>query len=137
YRLVEVRGREHETVGACSSRTGPVGDYAGYIQLTGQPDSNGRSLRNYIEAFKYDVAGNATEIHHVAGSSGGWTRTQTFSASSNRLVSSRAGCDEEKTFEYPHDARGNILAMPHLRHMIWDYAGTMREVELNTRSNGP
>jgi RHS repeat-associated protein len=137
YRLVVASGREHEALGACNYGTGTLGGHAGFIKLTNQPVTNGRALRNYTERYSYDVAGNITEVRHSAGAGGSWTRTQTYEPSSNRLATSDAGCTGESAFRFPHDASGNIRAMPHLRSLLWDHAGNLREAELNTKTSGP
>jgi RHS repeat-associated protein len=138
YRLVDATGREHEGVGACghdqdwsrASLCSGGSKQAPFVALTPQPVSNGRALRNYLETYKYDDAGNLQEIGHRAGARGSWTRTQTFAAGSNRLDTSEADCPGERHFTVPHDANGNVTAMAHLPELRWDHANRLVRVRL-------
>jgi hypothetical protein len=44
------------------------------------------------------------------------------------ILTSRAGCNDENEFEFRHDKNGNILSMPHMPEMNWDYANRLTSV---------
>jgi RHS repeat-associated protein len=148
YRLVEAKGREHEGMTACHYRQGDKKQTEFILLDLTQPINNGQALRNYTEHYTYDASGNLRQIRHIAGSNGSWTRNQEYEVDdpllppeqqqpvSNRLRKSDAGCLGEDIFIYIHDANGNITKMPHLQALIWDYADQLRQVELNTVTNG-
>ena len=129
YRLTEARSREHEAMGPCHHRRGSD-KQTEFIGLTGQPISDGQALRNYTETYTYDSTGNLKVIQHAAGPLGSWTRTQDYELVSNRLVGSNASCADEDQ-PIAHDADGNIIALPTLRRLTWDYGDRLRAVELS------
>ncbi len=127
YRLVEANGREHESMTACHYQTTGK-KHTEFLPLP-QPTTNAQALLNYIQKFQYDKAGNIERIEH-SNSLGTTVRNQTYATQSNRLIMSSAGCTNENN-AIPHDANGNILQLPHLEEMIWDYKNQLVEVQLN------
>lgn len=134
YRLVEATGREHESLGTAEYGSTLLGRHPGFIKLSRQPIQNGQALRNFTERFVYDPSGNLTEIRHISGGAGGWTRVQAYEDGSNRLATSKGGSESE--FDFTHDKNGNIRRMPHLHELSWDYAGNLREAGLSTQTDG-
>jgi len=63
----------------------------------------------------YDELGN---IGHVE-SQGRWNRIYTYDTNTNRLLNTGSGLN------YTYDAHGNMVSMPHLGTMEWDYRGNL------------
>jgi RHS repeat-associated protein len=134
YRLIEAAGREHESMTACHYQAQDKKHTEFIPIIPNQPINNGQAIHNYTQYFTYDESGNITQIKHVGHN--GWTRNQEYFDTNNQLKTSKAGCNNEATFEFPHDNNGNIEEMPHLRKMKWDYANRLTEVETNIQTNG-
>jgi RHS repeat-associated protein len=88
-----------------------------------------QALRNFTEQYHYDPVGNFEKMIHQAAN-GGWTRAYSYKENSlietpkksNRLSSTTlqpAGLPPVETYAY--DAHGNMIKMPHLPKMIWDF----------------
>lgn len=134
YRLVTAQGRERVNQGAPAFNTGEwVSAAYGAI-----PDAS-NAVWAYTESYEYDKAGNILEMDHSVPSTPAesWTRTyayeeveieeDVFVPASNRLVSTTIGAT---TLGYAHDARGNIVRLPHLRasvdNVLVDFRDQMR-----------
>ncbi|MGF6744636.1 SpvB/TcaC N-terminal domain-containing protein [Paraburkholderia sp. MM5482-R1] len=128
YRLVEAAGRENIAQSAFqfSAPDGICRDYpfVGAAQL-----GNLDALRNYIERYDYDPAGNFLRIVHQAVH-GNWTRHYTYHEDSliepgrpsNRLSRTHLHTGGNPAYEpYLYDAHGNVTQMPHLPVMQWDF----------------
>lgn len=111
YRLKRATGRE------CS------------VPLPGAPwDESDRCIdvnatREYREQYDYDFAGNLTELRHVVGGGGGYTRTIALAPGSNRLAQVTSGLTARA---YGYDAAGNLTAETSSRRFEWDHADRMR-----------
>jgi len=130
YRLSRATGREliYQSGFLFNPPNGNYRDYpfAGATQL-----NNPQALRNYTELYAYDAVGNFNTLTHQAGSGGTWTRTYAYSEASqlesgkmsNRLTSTGIGSTPEtySTNGDGYDAHGNMLHMPHLPLMQWDF----------------
>jgi RHS repeat-associated protein len=55
-----------------------------------------------------------------------WTRNYFYNTNDNKLLG-----HTENTTEYTYDAHGNMLTMPHLQNLIWDFKDELKEVILN------
>ena len=112
YRLIGASGRE--LIGLLGSPETAWDD----SPRSSQPlPGDGQALRRYHEAYRYDLVGNIMEVVHHAASQG-WRRRYDYSASSNQLQRTTIGEFEER---YGYDASGNIVRMPHLPQMNWDF----------------
>ncbi|MCW5801284.1 MAG: hypothetical protein KIT31_02645 [Deltaproteobacteria bacterium] len=113
YRLIAAAGREH--VGQVArSETTSSDDFR--TRLAHPQD--GQAMRRYAEAYRYDLAGNLLELVHRAQNST-WTRTYRYDASDqNRLSATTVGGAEEP---YAYDAHGNLVAIPHLSSLRWNF----------------
>jgi len=134
YRLIEAAGREHESMTDCHYQAQDKKHTEFIPIIPNQPINNGQAIHNYTQYFTYDESGNITQIKHIGHN--GWTRNQEYFDTNNQLKTSKAGCNNEATFEFPYDNNGNIEKMPHLREMKWDYANRLTEVETGIRTNG-
>ena len=125
YRLIAASGREH-ALQAHFGQT-PVGDLRDFPQTGFTAPADLQALRQYLEHYDYDPAGNLTRVHHQAHG-GSWTRDYAYEEASqldrhnvsNRL--SRTWLTREQTPErYAYDAHGNLTALPHLSRLEWDF----------------
>ncbi len=113
YRLIRAEGREHigqQTAPQTAANDGPR------INLPHPGD--GQAMRRYAEQYEYDAVGNLLEMIHQAAN-GGWTRSYAYDDPlTNRLTSTTVGAVTEP---YTCDAHGNMITMPHLPIMEWDF----------------
>ena len=101
---------------------------------------DGQAMRAYTEHYDYDAVGNILGIIHAAPG-GTWTRTYAYQEPSliesgkvsNRLSSTTVG---ETIEAYAHDAHGNIIKMPHLPLMQWDYLDRLQATSRQVVSSG-
>ena len=112
YRLIGAQGREH-----AGADVGRAVDWDDEPRMDQPLPSDGQAMRRYRENYCYDVAGNILELIHHA-SSQGWRRSYEYSETSNRLERSKTGELEE---QFNYDANGNMVRMPHLPLMSWDF----------------
>ncbi len=131
YRLIEASGREHEAMSACHYQQ--AGNKHAEFLLMPQSTANSQALINYIEKYQYDKSSNISQTRHT-NSLRTTTRSQAFDSQSNRLTSSKSGCNNE-TLAIPHDANGNVTQLPHLPSMVWNFKNQLEEVELNVGAN--
>jgi RHS repeat-associated protein len=135
YRLIEAMGREHLGQGGAAiphsyNDAGRVG------LLTADSASrfaanDGNAMDRYCEKYVYDAVGNFMEMshHRSCPAAPSWTRTYTYAESSliepaklsNRLSSTTVGNNNPIQEQYGHDVHGNMLRMPQLQIMQWDY----------------
>lgn len=124
YRLVEATGREH--LGQDRQPT-PL-DALGFNHSRIPHPSDGNAMGRYCENFVYDMVGNILEVQHRSSGAANpnWARRYSYTESSsiepakagNRLSSTSVGTIAGA---YPHDANGNMRAMPHLPELRWNY----------------
>jgi len=111
YRLIGATGRE--LIGLFAS---PEITWDDSPRMNQPLPGDGQAMRRYKDSYEYDVVGNILEVIHHA--SPGWSRRYHYPASSNRLESTRIGEFQER---YAYDANGNMIRMPHLPLMSWDF----------------
>ena len=120
YRLTQATGREH--IGQLAQ---PQTDWDDKFRTNLVHPGDGSAMRNYTDQYFYDALGNFERLVHQA-TSGNWTRTYAYNESSmlegakksNRLSNTTVG---PSTDVYVHDAHGNMISMPHLTLMQWDF----------------
>ena len=123
YRLVEATGREH--IGQIDGKT----PRASAPVVAAEPNDAG-ALRQYVQRYRYDAAGNLLRLEHAAGA-GSYTRVYAYADRGNRLRAT--GRHEAELFErYRHDAGGHMLAMPHLNDLRWNEVGELDRVRIGT-----
>jgi RHS repeat-associated protein len=128
YRLIQGTGREH--IGQSAFQFNPAdGNYGNYPFVGAEQQNNLQALRQYTEHYDYDPVGNFRTVSHHA-SNGNWTRDYTYDESSliepekksNRM--SRTGLQMSLVAPldpYSYDVHGNIVKMPHLPMMQWNF----------------
>lgn len=133
YRLIEATGREH--LGQGGATIPHSYNDAGRVGIVSS-DASGRlapndanAMGNYAERYVYDAVGSILQMSHTRtnGPVSGWTRQYAYTKASwtepgnvgNRLTSTIVGNATTET--YAHDAHGNMMSMPHLSEMNWNY----------------
>jgi RHS repeat-associated protein len=142
YRLIEATGREHlGQVGGApivhsyndARRTGiwNQGPNGGFHP------GEGNAMGTYTEQYVYDAVGNFLSMQHRGDdpSHPGWTRSYAYNQTSliedgllgtllktsNRLSSTTVASNTPLVEPYTYDAHGNMLSMPQLQIMQWNY----------------
>jgi RHS repeat-associated protein len=133
YRLIHAGSREH--LGQAGAPIPHSCNDAGRIGILsanppGRFAPNDRSaMARYTERYVYDAVGNFLQMQHARDDAAvpGWTRRYAYTQASliepgeqsNRLSSTTVGNAVPEL--YSHDVHGNMLGMPQLPAMQWDY----------------
>ena len=132
YRLTIAAGREH--LGQSGGGGVPVSTPACYndvprVQLL-QP-GDGQAMGLYTEQYQYDAVGNFLQYKHYSSdpANPAWARSYTYSEASllesgkvsNRLTSTTVSGAQPYVENYGYDLHGNMLKMPQLQPMQWDF----------------
>jgi RHS repeat-associated protein len=123
YRLLAATGREH------AGSDAPVSEFDEFrtrLSHKGQDEA----LQNYLQQYDYDAVGNMTMMVHAAGIgsfTNRWTRELTPKHANNQLASTTIG---STTITYQYDDHGNMIRMPHLDAMNWDFNDHLESVNL-------
>jgi RHS repeat-associated protein len=130
YRLIEATGREH--LGQVAGAPIPH-SYNDMPRVGILHPGDGNAMGRYLERYVYDAVGNFLSMQHRGSDPAhlGWTRTYAYietsllepGKQSNRLTSTTIGATTEtySTAGDGYDAHGNMLRMPHLPLMQWDF----------------
>lgn len=136
YRLIEASGREHlGQVGGA-----PIPHSYNDVPRVGIEwgSNDGNAMGRYVETYLYDEVGNFRAMAHAGTDPAhpGWRRTYAHGETSqleplvhsNRLTSTTIGTSTEtySTGGDGYDAHGNMLRMPHLRVMQWNYLNQLQ-----------
>lgn len=136
YRLIEATGREH----LAQTAAGPLAPFPP-SHIDRQPVLNpgdGNAMGTYREQYRYDEVGNILEMIHLGTDpqQPGWTRTYRYlensllqpGRQSNRLTGTTIGNTPENYSVNGdgYDLHGNMLHMPHLQLMLWDFKDQLR-----------
>lgn len=134
YRLIQAEGREH-----IGQTTQPYTTWDDTPRMNKPLPTDGQAMRHYTEQYEYDPMGNFLQFMHQAAN-GDWTRSYAYNEpsqiepgkQSNRLTSTTIGGTTEtySTAGNGYDAHGNMLSMPHLPKMEWDFKDELRSVDL-------
>jgi RHS repeat-associated protein len=123
YRLLAAKGREH------IGQNAPVNEFDEFRTNLPHP-ADGTAMRNYLQQYDYDFAGNLSKMVHSSGSgpfTNQWTRQFTPATTNNRLVSSQVGATIEN---YSYDLHGNAVSIPGMPTLNWDFEDRLRSVDL-------
>jgi len=134
YQLLKATGREHAGLGGNAQR-----DDSDLPFLTQLPHANDvDAVRRYTELYEYDDCSNISRFQHIAANAN-WTRLYRYeyqddsSNNTNRLKSTSLPGDPEAgpfTASYQHDIHGNMVRMPHLNEMVWNFMDQLTQVDL-------
>jgi RHS repeat-associated protein len=154
YRLLTATGREHlgQTGGVAP---GP----ADAPSANGDNPDDGTALAGYEEKYSFDPVGNLLQMKHSGSDprSPGWTRSYAYDAPSalepgkkgDRLTSTSVSASHCESFlvcltivgqvgattdRYTYDDNGNMVSMPHLRLMQWDFKNQLHATSKQTVS---
>ena len=137
YRLIKATGREH--LGQNGRPTPP--DWSNTFHTNPLHPRDGRAMGTYVEEYWYDAVGNFLEMkHRNSDPELDWSRFYTYNEDSqlepekksNRLSSTTINGTEESysTEGDGYDDHGNMLHMPHLRVMAWDFKDQLQMVDM-------
>jgi len=135
YRLIEATGREHLGQNGGGKPLPPSAPNYNDRPHVGLPHpGEGNAMGTYLEQYRYDEVGNFVKLLHHGSDpvDPGWTRTYAYEEDSqlepgekksNRLTSTTVGNITEaySTKGDGYDPHGNMLSMPHLQVMQWDF----------------
>ena len=140
YRLIEAAGREHigQTALASIPSSANLRDYP--FAGSNANSNDLQALRNYIERYEWDAAGNFDRVIHQAAN-GNWTRAYSYNEASlmeptkrsNRLSNTTVGQSPEN---YVYDAHGNMTTMPQLTVMQWNFKDRLQATARQAINNG-
>ncbi|HET6255334.1 MAG TPA: SpvB/TcaC N-terminal domain-containing protein [Puia sp.] len=149
YRLISATGREQiaqNIVDESSANT----NYADYpFDAAPMPaPTDPLAMRSYTQNFTYDAAGNMKQLQHVAGT-GSYTRTFYYNNNAadravmgvpasailnNQLLATTIGSNPPE--KYAYDGHGNMLNLPQLPGMGWNYKDQLARVTQQSVSVG-
>ena len=132
YRLTVASGREHlgqNGVGGALLSTATSYNDSPRVNLL-QP-GDGQAMGLYTEQFQYDSVGNFLQYKHYSSdpANPAWSRAYTYGetnlieagAVSNRLTLTTVSGSQPYVEKYGYDLHGNMLKMPQLQSMQWDF----------------
>ncbi|MEW8508359.1 MAG: SpvB/TcaC N-terminal domain-containing protein [Candidatus Thiodiazotropha sp.] len=147
YRLVSATGREHlGQLGGIRSPPSAPGAMNSFHTRLAHP-GDGMAMGRYLEKYVYDAVGNILAMQHRGTDPNhpGWTRAYTYDQASllepakfnNRLSETQIGATT-RTYQYAGGAgqQGNIMAMPHLPSMQWDFRDQLRASARQVTNDG-
>jgi RHS repeat-associated protein len=131
YRLIKASGREHLGQAGAAPTPSSYDDKPRVGILLSASDGN--AMGRYLERYAYDAVGNFREMVHRGShpANAGWTRAYAYDEASqlepgkrsNRLTATTIGGVREthSSGGDGYDAHGNMLCVPHLQAMRWDF----------------
>jgi RHS repeat-associated protein len=139
YRLIEATGREHLGQNAARAPLPPSPtSYNDWPRVGLSHPGDGKAMGFYRESYTYDEVGNFQAVTHRGSdpANPGWTRTYSYEENSplepghksNRLTATTIGRTTESYSAAGdgYDCHGNMLRMPHLSAMRWDFHDQLR-----------
>jgi RHS repeat-associated protein len=143
YRLTAASGREHRGQDHQS-------DWDDTPRMGNPIPYNCQEMRNYVETYRYDEVGNILQMIHQIGSnvhSPGtvkWNRRYQYRPDNNQLRCTSVPRDirlpdystdmQQYGERYSYDDHGNMISMPHLTSMAWDFKDQLQTVNLGSGS---
>ena len=113
YRLLEATGREKGGLNSAPTQA----DLAIVSPVPHNNQSN--DVSNYTQTFEYDKLGNILNMC----SQNKWSRNYFYDTATNQLQKH----DEFGQNEYTYDAHGNMLSMPEISEMVWDFGDKLNK----------
>lgn len=144
YRLIEATGREH----LAQNRQPIPHSFNDSLRSLLPHPSDGDAMGTYTERYLYDAVGNFLEMHHRGNNPNnpGWARTYNYQEPSqiesgkqnNRLSGTVIGATSEaySTNGDGYDTHGNMLRLPHLSVMHWNYRDQLQTTARQVVNNG-
>ena len=148
YRLIKATGREH--LGQTANPPTPYDEF-NFFHIRRDPNDP-HVMGRYGEEYSYDEVGNILFVRHRAADpqNPGWKRCYQYAENSNRLLSTSNpktahnpddACSPHYATtpvlseKYSHDTHGNMISMPHLPTMGWDFQDQLQNVNLGGGGN--
>ncbi|MCG8410760.1 MAG: hypothetical protein MI739_05695, partial [Bacteroidales bacterium] len=119
YRLIKATGRELKNLQMPSSN-----DFANDIAVL---NTASNAMQKYSRQYTYDQLGNIIKLVNKNT----WTRNYFYNFDKNNYLLGHT----ENTTDYTYDTHGNMLKMPHLQALHWDFKDQLQMVELNSDGN--
>lgn len=137
YRLARATGREHIGQNGRNQphhlpELKPHYDFNDVTRTGLDHPNDGQAMCNYVQSYDYDPVGNFLAMVHRARG-GDWTRHYENAEENNRLLSTSLPGDAEEgpySGRYGYDVHGNMISMPHLAQMDWDFKDQLQQVDL-------
>ena len=146
YRLIEATGREHlgQVGGVSNAPTVHSYNDTGRVRLLSADaagrfaPNDGNAMGRYLERYVYDAVGNFLAMQHRStdAANPGWNRAYAYNEpsklepgkQSNRLTRTAVGTTTEiyAAGGNGYDAHGNMLRMPHLQLIQWDFKNQLQ-----------
>ncbi len=157
YRLIEAIGREHlgqVNDQPTSPRKPPTApDAFNHFHTNLNHPGNSVAMGSYKESYVYDKVGNILEMRHQSTDPvhPGWKRCYQYATDSNRLLSTTnpnsphdpsALCPTQYATtqvyaeKYDYDTHGNMIKMPHLPVMRWDFKDQLQATAQQVFNSG-
>ncbi len=150
YRLVQADGREHLGQLAGGDRLPPTApDAFNAFHIRHDQPNDRKAMGTYTEQYVYDAVGNFLRMQHrgTDPAHAGWTRAYSCVDASliepgkpgnrlSRTTLNPAGSTPQPE-TYLHDAHGNMLRMPHLTRMDWDYGDRLLATSRQVVNDAP
>ncbi|MBF2050573.1 MAG: toxin [Elainella sp. C42_A2020_010] len=138
YQLIQATGREHigQTTNNLPDERSDLKPHYDFNDSTRRnlPHPNdAQAMRNYTEEYQYDPVGNILAMIHAANG-GSWTRNYEYAEENNRLL--RTSLPQDQWSNYSYDAHGNMIEMPHLPLMRWDFNDQLQASSKQVRNDG-
>lgn len=129
YRLISATGREH------LGQSSPIQhSYNDALRINQAQPNDENAMGRYIETYQYDEVGNFIDMKHQGlgkGNPSSWSRFYEYLEASllesnnvsNRLsrTTLNSNATQPTLEQYVYDAHGNMVSMPQLQVMEWDF----------------
>ncbi len=146
YRLIAASGREHKG----DSQQNDWDDSSHYVPTL---PNDCQALQNYVETYRYDEVSNIMQMVHQEGHNLEqpgqviWNRRYQYALDSNHLLATSLPGDPANlpgyvatpgySAKYTYDSHGNIMAMPHLPQMSWDFIDQLSTTTGMAKNDNP
>lgn len=124
YRLIQAKGREH--IGNSSSP-----DAYDSSRMRDADKRDGTQIKPYTQRYGYDAAGNMQFMRNM----GSWHREFFYNVTNNQLLFAPADNEPTKGFQHKYDAHGNMINMPHLPIMDWNFKDQLQHIGINASND--
>ena len=133
YQLIGALGREHLGQNGGVPNAPAPQSYNDWGNINLPHPNDGNAMGTYAESFAYDAVGNLQLLKHAGSdpANPGWNRSYAYNETSllegarqgNRLSATTVGGVTEtySTAGNGYDAHGNMLRMPQLQALQWDF----------------
>jgi RHS repeat-associated protein len=139
YQLIKASGREH--IGQNTVNESNRDNNRNFPFEQEASPSEAKALRNYTQYYLYDALGNILQMQHRA-TGGDYTRKYWYNNNdahrnelsidadtikNNQLLQTQIAGNSTR---YTHDIQGNMMNLPHLMSMIWNYRDQLEQIDL-------